>query len=171
MTLTRTRLNLSLFLIRLGCAAFLAVWASLKFLRPEWMGNVFRGTYKMTWLKKDVGLNIMGMEFGFLDIAYAVGALQMLIAFLFLIGLWRTLSYGLVTLIHATGVIGSLLSGGLVFKGGLIKAISTGTFAIGYINFPANLLWTSVATLTALVGLFLMRHHDGWTIDGWRKRR
>ena len=169
MTLTRTRLNLALLLLRIGCSSFLAVWASLKFFRPEWMGNVFRGTYKMTWLKKDVGLNFLGMEFGFLDIAYAVGSLQMLIAIIFLLGLWRTLSYGLVTIIHATGIIGAFLSGGLVFKGGLIKALSTGNYALGYINFPSNLLWTSVATLTAFVALFILRHHDGWTIDGWRK--
>lgn len=165
------KLNLALFIIRLGVGSFLIVWASLKFLRPEWMGNVFRNTYKMTWLTKDAGIDFLGMQFGFLEIAYTVGALQMAVVLIFVVGLWRTLSYGFITLMHATGIVGAFLSGGLLFKGGFIKAISTGTFEIGYINFPANLLWTSVATLAALIALFVLRHHDGWTIDGFRKRR
>jgi len=78
----QTRFNVALLIMRLSIAAFLAVWASLKFYRPEWMGNVFRNTYKMTWLKKDVGFDILGIEFGFVDIAYAVGSLQMLIVIL-----------------------------------------------------------------------------------------
>lgn len=169
MPLTRTRLSTALLILRLGIGAFLIVWASLKFLRPEWMGNVFRGTYGLTWLKKDVGLNFAGMEFGFVDIAYAVGTLQMLLVILFILGLWRTLTYGAVTIMHGTGIIGALLSGGLLFKGGLIKAVSTGTFEIGYTAFPANLLWTSVSTLAALIALFILRHHDGFTLDALRK--
>lgn len=169
MPLTPTRLSAALLILRLGIGAFLIVWASLKFLRPEWMGNVFRGTYGLTWLKKDVGLNFAGMEFGFVDIAYTVGTLQMVLVILFILGLWRTLTYGAVTIMHGTGIIGALLSGGLLFKGGLIKAVSTGTFEIGYTAFPANLLWTSVATLTALIALFILRHHDGFTLDAMRR--
>jgi len=170
MPLTRSRLSIALLILRLGIGAFLLVWASLKFLRPEWMGNVFRGTYGQTWLKADVGLNIAGMEFGFNDIAYAVGTLQMVLVALFILGVWRTLTYGAVTIMHGTGIIGALLSGGLLFKGGLIKALSTGSFEIGYTSFPANLLWTSVATLTALIALFLLRHQDGFTLDGLLRR-
>ena len=59
----------------------------------------------------------------------------------------------------------------VLFKGGLIKALSTGVFEIGYTRFPANLLWTSVATLAALIALFMLRHHDGFTVDGFRNRR
>ena len=156
MPLSPFRLNVSLFIMRLSIGAFLLVWSSLKFLRPEWMVNVFKGTYKQTWVTQDH--------------AFIVGALQMLVVIIFILGLWRTATYLFVTLMHATGVLGTLLGGSLLFKGGLIKALSTGTFTIGYINFPANLLWTSVATLGALVALFLLRHHDGWTVDGFRKR-
>jgi len=154
--LSTTRLNIALLILRLGIGAFLFVWASLKFLRPEWMVNVFKNTYKLEWVTQDH--------------AFIVGGLQMLVVVLFLLGVWRTATYGFVMIMHGTGVVGSLLNGGLLFKGGLIKAISTGNFAIGYINFPANLLWTSVATLAALVALFLLRHHDGISIDGLRKR-
>ncbi|MEE9376000.1 MAG: hypothetical protein V3V04_06665 [Rhizobiaceae bacterium] len=148
------KLNIALLLIRVTVAAFLGVWASLKFYHPEWMGNVFRGTYGLTWLKKDVGLEFLGMEFGFLDIAYAVGTLQLFIVLLFVLGIFRTPVYAMVTIIHATGVIGTTLSGALW----------------NWTKFPNNLLWTSVATLGALLALFILRHHDGYTIDGMRNR-
>lgn len=150
------RLSLALLIIRLSVGAFLLVWASLKFLRPEWMVNVFQNTYKLGWVTQDH--------------AFIVGSLQMLVVIVFIFGLWRTVTYAFVTLMHSAGVIGTLLGGNLLFKGGLINALSSGTFEIGYINFPANLLWTSVATLGALVALFILRHHDGYSIDGFRKR-
>lgn len=153
-------LHSALLIIRLSVGSFLVVWASLKFLRPEWMLNVFRNTYKLEWVTKE------NAEL----ISILVGSAQMLLVIAFILGLWRTLTYGLVTLMHATGIIGALLTGSLLFKGGLIKAISTGTFEIGYTSFPANLLWTSVATLGALVALFILRHEDRWTVDGMRKR-
>lgn len=149
------RLNISLLIMRLSIGAFLVVWASLKFYRPEWMGNVFRRTYKMTWLKKDVGIEFLGMEFGFIDIAYTVGSLQMLVVLLFVLGVWRTPVYAFVTLMHGTGIIGAAL-GGALWR---------------FTSYPQNLLWTSVATLGALVALFILRHHDGYTIDGFRKRQ
>ncbi|MGI9356456.1 MAG: hypothetical protein ACR2PF_15010, partial [Rhizobiaceae bacterium] len=124
--------------------------------RPEWMVNVFRGTYGLDWVTQDY--------------AYAVGSVQMALVLLFILGLFRTPVYALVTIMHGTGIIGALLSGGMLFKGGLIKALTTGMFEIGYTNFPANLLWTSVATLGALWALFLLRNHDGYSIDGLRKR-
>ena len=156
MPLTQTRLNIALLIIRLSVGSFLVVRASLKFLRPEWMVNVFRGTYGLDWVTKDH--------------AFIIGSLQMLVVIIFILGLWRTVTYAFITLMHSAGVFGTLLKGNLLFKGGLIKAMTTGNFAIGYINFPSNLLWTSVATLGALVALFILRHHDGYTIDAIRKR-
>jgi len=156
MPLSERRLNAALLTIRLGVGAFLIVWASLKFLRPEWMVNVFKNTYKQEWATQ--------------ELSYIVGALQLLVVVIFILGLWRTVTYAFISLMHATGVVGTLLGGSLLFKGGLIKAISTGEFIIGYTRFPSNLLWTSVATLAALIALFILRHQDGWTIDGIRKR-
>ena len=151
------RLNIALLVMRLGIGAFLLVWASLKFFRPEWMVNVFRNTY--------------GLGFVAADYAYVVGTLQLCVVLLFIVGLWRTPVYGFVTIMHGTGVVGSLLNGSVLFKGGLIKALSTGVFEIGYTRFPANLLWTSVATLAALIALFMLRHDDGFTVDGFRNRK
>lgn len=154
--LTQTRLNIALLILRLFIGSFFVVWASLKFLRPEWMVNVFRGTYKLSWVTEDH--------------AFIVGGLQMLLVLLFIVGLWRTLTYFAVLVMHSAGVFGTLLSGNLLFKGGLIKAVTTGNYVIGYSSFPANLLWTSVATFGALLALFILRHHDGFSIDGLRNR-
>ena len=153
LSLTR-KLNIALLIIRVSAASFLGVWASLKFYHPEWMGNVFRNTYGMTWLKKDVGISFLGMDFGFLDIAYMVGSLQLLVVLLFVLGIYRTPIYAMVTIIHATGVIGVALRGALW----------------NWTKFPNNLLWTSVVTLGALIALFILRHHDSYTVDGFRKR-
>ena len=99
MTDTR-KLSIALLIIRVSAAAFLGVWASLKFYRPEWMVNVFRNIYKLDFVTQDYAL--------------VVGSLQLLIVFLFLIGYQRTLVYGFTALMHSAGVIGSLPS--LLFK-------------------------------------------------------
>ena len=155
-----TRLPLALLILRLGIGAFLLVWASLKFLRPEWMANVFRGTYGQDWVTKE---NID-------TLSLVIGSAQLLLVVLFILGVWRTLTYGAVTVMHATGITGALVTGNLLFKGGLAKAFATNTFEIGYTSFPANLLWTSVTTLAALVALFMLRHADRYTVDGLRSR-
>ncbi|MEL6751816.1 MAG: hypothetical protein AAFO70_07025 [Pseudomonadota bacterium] len=153
---TPRHLPLALLILRLGIGAFLLVWASLKFLRPEWMVNVFRNTYQLDWVTADY--------------AYAVGTIQLILVLAFIFGLFRTISYGLTTIMHGTGIIGALLGGNVLFKGGIIGAVTSGNFVIGYTSFPANLLWTSVSTLAALVALFLLRHADRYTIDGMRNR-
>lgn len=156
MPLARARLYTALLIMRLSIGAFLIVWTSLKFLRPEWMVNVFRGTYGLDWVTKDY--------------AFFVGALQGVLVLLFIVGLWRTVTYALVTIMHGTGIVGAILGGNALFKGGLIDAVLNNRFEIGYTQFPANLLWTSVATLGALVALFLLRLHDNYTVDGLRYR-
>ena len=131
------RLALALLVIRLTAGAFLLVWASLKFFRPEWMVNVFRNTY--------------GIASAEPSWAYWVGAVQVALVVLFILGLARRLVYPLVTLMHATGVIGVALGGALW----------------NFTDYPNNLLWTSVATLGALIALSLMAREDEYTIGAW----
>ena len=138
---SRTRLAVALLVLRLGAGAFLVVWASLKFLRPEWMVNVFRGTY--------------GIASASPDWAYAVGAAQMTLVALFVIGLGRRIVYPAVVLMHATGVVGAALSGALW----------------NFTNYPQNLLWTSVAALGALVALALVWRADTISVGGWLAAR
>ena len=131
------RLPLALLTLRLAIGAFLVVWASLKFLRPEWMVNVFRGTYGIAEAEPFW--------------AYFVGTAQMALAVLFVLGLARVLVYPLATLVHATGVVGAGLSGAL-------WDVTT---------YPNNLLWTSVATLGGLVALTLLWREDRISLEAW----
>ncbi len=124
----KRKIEIALLILRLSIGAFLAVWASLKFLRPEWMVNIFRGSYGQAWVTQDM--------------AFLVGTLQAIIVLAFLIGFARTITYGFVTLMHATGVIASIPS------------------LINFTKYPSNLLWTSVATLGALIALFILRDLD-----------
>lgn len=135
----KRKLELALLILRVSIGAFLAVWASLKFLRPEWMVHVFRNSYGQAWVTQ--------------DLAFVVGTLQALIVLAFLIGFARTITYGFVTLMHATGVIASIPS------------------LMNFTKFPSNLLWTSVATLGALIALFILRDWDNlFSVSGRKKQ-
>lgn len=132
-------LHLSLLILRLGGAFFLFTWASLKFLRPEWMVSVYNKTYGYTWVTN--------------DFAYAVGVVQFIVALFFLIGFQRTWIYGLVVLIHSTGVIAAMPR------------------IMNYSTFPHNRYLTTVTALAAFIAIFLMRDNDKWTVDHWLKNR
>ncbi len=138
---TDRKIKLALLIMRLGIGSFLAVWTSLKFIRPEWMVNVFRNTYGLDWITADY--------------AYGVGTIQALLVLAFVLGIYRTLSYSIIVVMHGTGVVGALLGGGL----------------LNFAKFPNNLLWTSVATLAALVALWILRDLDEYTVDGQLSRR
>ena len=143
----------ALLIQRLSIAAFLAVWTSLKFLRPEWFGNVYKpfldpAAYGVDWT----------------TLAQAVGWAQAALVVLFVLGLFRTPVYALVTAVHATGVLNAAVSGRLIdWSDPLGNPV--------WVNFPNNLLWTSVATLGALVALFIMRRADRYTLDGLVRER
>ncbi len=122
------RLEISLLILRLSTGAFLVVWTSLKFFRPEWMVNIFQNAYGQAWVTQ--------------DLAFLIGTIQGLLVLAFLIGFARRITYGLVTLMHATGVIASIP--------GLIN----------FTQYPNNLMWTAVGTLGALVALYIMRDRD-----------
>lgn len=109
--------------------------------------------YRPGWMV-NVFTKTYGLEWVTQDMAFAVGSIQIIIVIAFITGFLRTWSYGMVLAMHATGVIGSLSS------------------LMNFTRFPNNLLWTSVATLTALIALFLLRNQDNLlSIDGWRKKK
>lgn len=124
----KRRLEIALLILRLSIGSFLAVWASLKFLRPEWMVNVFTNAYGLSWVTQ--------------DLAFIVGSLQALVVLAFITGFARTITYGFVAMMHATGVIASIPN------------------LMEFTRYPNNLLWTSVVTLGALIALFIMRNSD-----------
>ncbi|MEM8651280.1 MAG: DoxX protein [Pseudomonadota bacterium] len=131
------KIEIALLIIRVTTAIFLGLWATLKFWRPEWQRNIFSGSYNIGFIEiTDV-------------ISYGLGALQLVVVFAFLIGLWRFWTYGLMMLMSAAGVLGSLDS-----------------FLV-YYNFPKNLMLTSIPTLGALVALFILRDMDNlFSISG-----
>ena len=144
MTDTR-KIEIALLIIRLTAAIFLGLWASLKFLRPEWAENVVKGAYKLKFL---------GLESLPVEVAYGMGLLQLAVVIAFVLGAWRFWTYGLMVLMSAAGVIGGI--------GGLLPYFhaETGELLMGYARYPRNLMLTSIPTLGALVALFILRDMD-----------
>ena len=132
------KIGITLLILRLTIGAFFAVWASLKFLRPNWMERVFNDVYY---------IGFIGQEH-----ALAIGSVQALIVFLFIIGMQRTYSYGCIVIMHTVGVIGAI------------------PLLINFTQYPSNLLWTAVPTLGAAIVLFVLREYDIYTVDGWQDR-
>jgi len=87
-------LPIALLIMRLSIAFFLGMWASLKFHRPEWMVNVFKGRYGLDFITPDFGIY--------------VGIAQLAIVLMFAIGYKRTVFYGLMMAMHAVGVFGAV---------------------------------------------------------------
>lgn len=107
--------------------------------------------YRPEWMV-NVFRNVYGQAWVTQDLAFLVGGLQMAIVIAFLIGFARKYVYGFIVLMHATGVIGSYAN------------------LINFTKYPNNLLWTSVATLGALIALFLLRESDNlFSVSGRRK--
>ncbi len=134
------RIEISSLIMRITAAIFLGLWATLKFHHPEWQRNIFTGFYKINFIEISDALS------------YGLGTIQLLIVFAFALGLWRFWTYGLVMLMSAAGVLGSL-----------------GAFA-EYFNYPKNLMLASIPTLGALIALFVLRDLDNlFSLSGRRK--
>ena len=139
------RLEVSLFIIRITAAIFLGLWATLKFHRPSWTQNIFKGSY---------GLESLGLETLPPEASYLLGGIQILIVLAFALGLWKTWTYGLMMLMSAAGVLGSL--------GSYVGINEAGEIIANYTKYPRNLMLTAIPTLGALTALFIMRHSDNF---------
>jgi len=117
------------------------VWATLKFHHPEWQRNIFEGAYNISFFTVTDNLS------------YFLGTLQIIVVLAFVSGFMRTWTYGLMMLMSAAGVIGSLSS-----------------FMV-YYNYPKNLMLTSIPTLGALIALFLLRDLDNLFSLSGRKQK
>jgi uncharacterized membrane protein YkgB len=84
-----------------------------------------------------------------LGAACAIGAVQTLIVLAFLLGLWKTLTYGLAFLMHAVSTVSTL-----------------GILLDPWGASPNHLFWAAVPVLGALAVLFLLREKDMfWTLE------
>ena len=136
------RIEIALLIIRITTAIFLGMWATLKFHRPEWTQNIFKGAYKIDFLE-------VTHQF-----SYTLGVIQIIVVLAFALGLFRFWTYGLMMLMSAAGVIGSL-----------------GSF-LTYYNYPKNLMLTSIPTLGALIALFILRDLDNlFSLSARRKKQ
>ncbi len=133
------KLSISLFIMRISIAAFFGVWTSLKFFRPEWFENVFQNFY--------------GLEFVSKDLAWIVGAAQVLIVVIFALGLWRGVTYAVLGLMQAAGVLGSVPN------------------LMNFTQYPNNLMWAAVPALGAVIALYILRDYDRYSVDGMRLSR
>lgn len=139
------RLEIALFIIRITSAIFLGLWATLKFIRPEWTQNIFKGAYRL----KEFGLETLPVE-----ASYALGGAQILIVLAFALGMWRSWTYGLMVLMSAAGVMGSL--------GSYINFNEQGELIAAYTKYPRNLMLTAIPTLGGLIALFMLRDFDNF---------
>ncbi|GJL91638.1 hypothetical protein [Hyphococcus sp.] len=120
-----TKLSVTLFLLRITVALVMAVWALDKIMNPGHAGAVFSNFY--------------GIELGSAGLK-AIGALQLAIIFAFLVGFLKTVSYGVILLMHA----GSTLSSWQQYLAPFDNLLFFGAWPM----------------LAACVGLFLLRRDD-----------
>lgn len=122
---TATKLSVSLFLLRITVALVMAIWAIDKIMNPGHAGAVFSNFY--------------GIEIGSAGLK-AIGAMQLVVIAAFVAGAFKTISYGLVLLMHAGSTLSSWRQ---------------------YLEPFDNLLFFAAwPMLAACVALFLLREDD-----------
>ena len=85
------RLNLSLFLLRIGVFIVMGIWAIDKFVNPAHTAGVFAAFYSV-------------QELGPMT-SYIMGVIQSVIVLAFVAGVARTWSYGLIVVIHGISTL------------------------------------------------------------------
>ena len=135
------RLTASLALLRVSLGAFLLVWAVMKFVLPKGTMGIFHKFY--------------GVEIDS-DIALVLGALQLALAILVIIGLWRTWSYGSAVLVHG-------------FSQSAVWRETLDPWALYINDKPAMLYWAGVPVGAACMVIWLLRvlTPDAWVDWGF----
>ncbi|MBW3559750.1 MAG: hypothetical protein KY449_08285 [Proteobacteria bacterium] len=137
MPVSARHLGLCLLLLRLGVGLVMGMWTIDKMINPDHAGAVFSNFY---------GLEGLGA-----GVIVAAGAVQAAVVAAFLLGAYRTLSYGAVLVMHA----GTTLS-------------SWKQYLAAFDNLLFFAAWPMLA---ACVALFLLRSHDRLlSVDAWRLR-
>ncbi len=132
------RIPAALLILRFFLGIFLLQWSIEKLMLPDAAARIASGFY---------GLTLPAPA------SYALGVAELILSLALLLGVYRTVSYGLSLLVHTVTVVVSWRQ--LFDPWGLAK--------IG------NHLWISTwPTWGGFAALFLMRQRDSWTVDGWR---
>ncbi len=121
------RLQIALAVMRISIGLFFLVWAIEKLVAPEVTQRVFKAFY-----------------FSEIPIAvsYGIGIVQTLIILVFLAGLFKTVSYGALLVMH------------------LFSVLSTYEPLLNPYEPPNHLFWAGVPVLGALIALFMLRDQD-----------
>ena len=135
---------LGMLLLRFGCAWFIFVWAVNKFTAPGQYQNLAKHFDKL-----DLGI----MQ------VYAIGAVQIVVCVLVFLGLWRTISYAALALLHFPTIL-------------RIWPKLIDPFAVSERGFPVNRNSAiALAILMAMSALWLLRDRDFWSMDAWRRSK
>ncbi|MGB3509523.1 MAG: hypothetical protein WBA93_09800 [Microcoleaceae cyanobacterium] len=127
------KLQIGLALIRISTAAFFLVWSIEKIISPEVTQRIFQKFYFLSISN---------------SISVGIGILQTLITLTFLVGLFKTFSYGVLLGMHLVSVISTYKQ--------LLNPYAPGN----------HLFWAAVPLLAAMVVLFMLRDEDRWlTLD------
>jgi uncharacterized membrane protein YphA (DoxX/SURF4 family) len=130
------QLPLSLLLLRVSIFVVFLVWTLDKFFNPGHFGGILTAFY--------------GYDQGGAFLAYVVGSLQMILNVAFVLGLFKTWTYGAVMVFHAGSTIMP--------------------FAYYLQPFDNLLFFTAWPMLAACIALFLLRDYDTMTL-GRKSRR
>jgi len=134
MTSHENRLRLPLLFMRLTVFLVMFMWTIDKFINPGHAAKVYESFYYITGL----GASVM----------YAIGAIEIVVLLLFLVGYKKKYTYGAVFLFHTVSTLSSFKQYLAPFDG------------------PNLLFFAAWPMLAASFTLFAMRDHDTkWTIS------
>ncbi|MDQ3205685.1 MAG: hypothetical protein M3Q40_04115 [Pseudomonadota bacterium] len=128
------RLAISLLMLRLGVFVVMLMWTVDKFVRPEHAAGVFSNFY-----------GISGLD---AQIAYVLGALELVLLLAFVAGIARRWSYGIVLVLHA------------------VSTFSTWSQYLQPFEGPNLLFFAAWPMLAACAALYLLRDSDLYTVGG-----
>lgn len=126
------RLAFSLLMLRLGIFVVMLTWTIDKFVRPDPVASVFSTFYGVD------GLDV--------QLAYVLGALELILLLAFVAGVARRWSYGIVLLLHAGSTLSSWSQYLHPFDG------------------PNLLFFAAWPMLAACAALYLLRDRDACTL-------
>lgn len=131
------RLAISLLCLRLGVFLVMLMWTLGKFVQPDRAARIFSKYYGIS------GLDV--------QLTYLLAGLELVVLLLFVAGIARRWSYGIVLLLHAVSTLSSWRQYIQPFEG-------------------ANLMFFAAwPMLAACVALYLLRDSDSYTFHGSRR--
>jgi len=120
------KLPWALLALRIGIFIVMFIWALDKFVNPGHTAAVFEGFYGISGLSA--------------TIATVLGAVQVVLCLAFLLGLWKTITYGIILILHGISTLSSFPQ---------------------YIDAFNNLLFFAAwPMLAACIALFILREYD-----------